>query len=719
MPIYDGEGFQTKKISKKKNTSAVQSPTASFPDQGTYQSDGATTIFGYVQKKVEDARGNSTTWMDKQAKFNRLRMRIKKTKTFPFVGCSNIRMPTAEIKIRKLKAALVQVIFGMRPIVAVVPPPSGRWETAQKIEKWIDHLIMDKMVLKPKAIIAIDQEVECGFYLMKPYWNVEMNRRQEEFHFKDISMEEAQQLFDGKTTKDQVVEFLQQKFDVDQSDWVADENDKILDEVATKVMKGIHDFTFYVQDVLYAGPDVALIDPAHIYVPVDAGYNPQDAQCLVHEFYLPMHVLESNAITKGWDIEGVSEIKTYNNYDTRSMKDNQRDLAEGINRLNGPSNSVRIWEYYGWYDLDGDGVKEKVVITCAPDFKKVMRKKGLPFSNGKFPFVKLFYELTSDRWYAHRGLVELAEDIIKEIDVQHNMKIDSQTIRNAPMFVYRAGMVNPNLVQMIPNQGIPVNGMQPLQDSIQVLNAHNPNVEFSYKDEQMILESKVEEMVGQIDFTLQSMINRRQPRTLGEVELQNQNAQNVFSLDADMNRDQFAELFNMCWDLWCQYGDEKEEFSYFGANGWEKINLSKEEIQGKYKMTVRGNDQNTNPQTKMQKAQQIVQAITNPALIQMGVITPIQAANGMKRFFQQLDVEGWEEFVNMNPQPPPPPPLSSIIKTNYADLMPGEKAQVLHSEGIAPDVHGQALAQQDKLNEQMMQHAQATQPPPSPTGAQQ
>jgi len=69
---------------------------------------------------------------------------------------------------RKLKAALANVIFGIRPIVQAVPSPSGNWETARKIEKFLDHLIMEKIDIKPKSLIAIDQTLEKGFFLLKP-----------------------------------------------------------------------------------------------------------------------------------------------------------------------------------------------------------------------------------------------------------------------------------------------------------------------------------------------------------------------------------------------------------------------------------------------------------------------------------------------------------------------------------------------------------------------
>jgi hypothetical protein len=157
----------------------------------------------------------------------------------------------------------------------------------------------------------------------------------------------------------------------------------------------------------------------------------------------------------------------------------------------------------------------------------------------------------------------------------------------------------------------------------------------------------------------------------------------------------------MIWDLWCQYGNDQEEFQYFGENGWEKIRLSKEEIQGGYKFLVRGNDQNTNPNVKIQKAQQIITAITNPVLLQTGVVGPQQIVAGMKRFFQTLDIEGWEQFINTQVQPPQPPPIADLIKPKFKDLTDVEQAQVLQSAGVMPDAQGRMM---DKQIE-MQQHA--------------
>ena len=662
--------------------------------------------YQYIDKKVEDAITKTTAWEQSQAKWHKLRMRIKKSKTSPFIGCSNIRMPTAEIKIRKLKAALVNTVIGIRPVVQAIPSPSGNMNVARKIEKFLDHLIMNVINITNKTIIAIDQELEKGFYLLKPYWRLEITNRIEELSLDDISVEEASMLYNLDTPIDAIKQDIAQRLEVDMSDWVAEDNQKEVDRVVEEILKGKEKVEFRLKDVLYNAPDVSLVSPERCFVPSDSPLNPQECEFVCHEFFMPWFKVKINAEEKSWNKDSVEAIEYWKGRDKDKVKDASRDetdveriksLREGIDRINSASEQVRIWEWYGWYDINDDGVPEKCVITTAPDFGVTLRKITLPFSNGKFPFVKLCYEITDDRWFSHRGIPELIEDIIKEIDVQHMQKIDSQTIRNAPMFVYRAGLVNPNTVKFIPGQGVPVQGMNRLDDTLTVLNSNNPNVEFSYEREQMLLETKVEELIGQVDFTLQSMINKRQPRTLGEVQMQQQNMQMVFSLDATMNVNAFSELFSMIWELWCDNGDDEYEFAYFGKDGWEKIKLSREEIQGKYTIVVRGNDQNTNSQVRMQKAQQVMMASANEMAIQMGVIKPHHLAEAYDLFYKELDIpehqrlhEAPEQLfkeMQMRQQQPPPPE----VRINAKDLTDAEMADVLKKKGIQPDAQGRGM----------------------------
>lgn len=649
-----------------------------------------------ITERADDAMTLTTVWEQDNLKWHRMRMRIKKAKNKPFPGCANLRMPTIETKIRKLKAALVNVIFGIRPVVQVIPNPGGNFNSAIKIEKFLDHLIMDIVKLKSKAIIAIDQMLEKGFYLMKPYWKTQITTRIEEFDVGTLPLQEAVWLFDPERKPEELIPIIQKRFDVDMSDMVTKDNQEELTRISEELISGKEKIKAEFKDVICNYPDISLAEPERVYVPGDSGYSPQDCEWLIHEFFLPLETVKANGELKKWNLEDIEDLETALATKDKDI-DTLKETREGI-EIHDRTGKVKIWECYCWHDINNDGENERCIITIAPDFDIVLRKITLPFYSGKIPLVKMFYELTDDRWFSHRGIPELIEDIVKEIDIQHCQKIDHQTICNSPMFVHRANMVNKNTLQFVFGQSLPVHGMQPLDDIIRPLNRNNPNIEFSYEREQMMLETKVEELIGQVDFTLQSMINKRQPRTLGEVQLQNQNMQQVFSLDADMLRTAFEDLFNWVWELWCQYGDDTYEFAYFGKDGWEPIRLTKEEVQGHYKITVRGNDQNTNPQTRLQKAQAIMAGLQNQLAIQMGVITPMNVANAYKRFYQELDIPNWEELISM-PQPPQPPPPGSDIKVMFQELEDGEKAQILKNRGIQPDIQSRSLKSDAMIKE--------------------
>lgn len=645
------------------------------------------SLFEIIHKQVEQSKSDRAAWHKKLDKWHKMRFRIKKQKDFPFKDSSNIRMPTADVVIKKIKSGIMGVVFSLRPIVQVLPAPGSDREVAVRIEKFLDHLFMDVIEkFKQKVEMGIDISLEKGFSLLKPYWRTEITKRKETYKIDEAPLEEVLFLF--KAPRELLYEQIIARFSVDTDNRVIEDNLKSIDAAIDDIRAGKDEVSFEVQDIVYDFPDIAVIEPDKYLVPSDSGTDPQNLPHGTHEFFLTYDQIKANVETKGWSRAIIDEVDAFKGVSEDDQTNKfTKEQREGISRLNNASQLVKVRETIGWYDLNGDGIVEKAIVTTLPDFKLEARRSTLTQLSGKFPIVKLFYELTYDRWYSHRGIPEQLEDIITEIDVQHNMKIDAQTIRNAPMFVYRSGMVNPNNVQMIPNQGIAVNGLQSLDDTLKVLNLHNPNVEFSYEREEQLLESKIQELTGQVDFGLQSRINKRQPRTLGEVDAQVQNASRNFSNDVDHYTQAFSELANFIFELWAEYGKDEYEFMYFGESAQgESVKITKEEIQSKFKIKIRGNDQNVNPEIRLQKAQQILQVALNPMLIQMGIVGPQQTANGVKRFLQELDISDWEEYVITDIKPPKPPSPSQRIEPKFADLEESEQAQVLQDMGIKPDI---------------------------------
>ena len=654
-------------------------------------------LLTFIQSRLKDSIQNTSAYATKQERYHKLRMRIRdKKKTFPFDGASDLRMPTGDTKIRKIKSAIINLVFGIRPVVQVTPGPTGNPQTARKIEKFLDHLIMDIMPTYEKSLIAIDQELEKGMYFMKPYWRIDTTCRLEELSPDDFSIDEIAFILDPDTPEDVKIDGLAEVLEADMSDRVRSFNTEQLEKVLEKINSGETEIGVTLKDEIYDAPDVALVSPEFLYVPANSPFSIQDCEFICHEFFLPLRVVKANK-EKGWEVDNIEELKNYSSYNDTTLTEMLKDRREGIERLQ-KTEMVKIREIYCWYDLNGDGYEEKCLITMLADFNKIVRKIPISNKSGKWQFVKFVWEILDDRFYSSRGVIEIIEDIIKEIDIQHMQKLDQQTIRNNPMFVYRVGMVNPNLVKFMPNQGIPVKGSLDLKNVVDVINANNPNVEFSYEKEENILLSRIEELIGQMDFSLHSMLNKREPRTLGEVNLQVQNMQTVFSMDASVHINSFTDLFNMIWELWCEHGKDEYEFSYFGERGMERIKMSREEIQGKYKIKIRGNDQNTNPQIRIQKAQAILQGVLNPLSLQTGVVTPAQIIEGYAQYYQELGVDNWERFINTNPTPPQVP---QPINPKFDELTDGEKIQLLQRNGINPDVQGRALNKEIELSEVM------------------
>lgn len=675
------------KKDKSKSTKSDNKVAANYPAKVTSE------LFSEISSKVEENQNFTSTWENNQLKWYNLRMRVKKEKTFPFVGCSNVRMPTGDTIIKKAKASHVGTLFGVRPVVQAIPSPSGSLDIARKIEKFLDHLLMDVMDVRKKAIIAIDQCYEKGMYLLKPYWKVEITTRTETASLDDLTLDEAIELFNPEVSTDNLCDLFIDKFSVDRSDLVFDDNKEASLKALEKVLTGSETVTFNVKDVTYNFPDIALVSPDRFFVKPNSRAFVEDLECGTHEYYLPLRRIRANIGKKGWDSKAIEELNDWKTADFKNLTDVAKDTREGIQRLQGYG-LVRIWEHYDWIDINNDGEVEKVCVTCAPDFHLVLKKVTLENFDGEWPFVKLFNELTDDRWFSHRGIIEQAEDIIKEIDIQHMQKIDQQTIRNTPQFLYRVGAINPNLLQFRLDQAIPVHGLQPMKDSIDVLNANNSNVEFSYDREEQILLGKIEEMVGQVNFNLQSQINRREPRTLGEVQLQYNSSQQVFSLDATILSDCFSKLFQKVFGLWSQYGPDDYEFNYFGDKKPERVKLTKEEIQGKYFIKVRANDYNSNPQVRLQKAQMILQMVSNPLAAKMGVVGPMQLAAAYRLAYRELDIESPEQFVMDAPQPTPQSPE---LPRGFETLASGEKAQILAKLGIQPDLAERSADKEHEL----------------------
>ena len=682
-------------------------------------------IFKSLYNQIESAQTLRGAWSQKMDYYMRMRMRIRKEKTFPFPGASNLRLPTIEKYIRKIKAGLFNVVWGIKPHAMVIPEPTSNPEAGWKLETYMDWLLDTKIKFPKKLSILIDKMLEKGFCLVEPIWKMSDEKRTFEIDLADIPKEMLVQIF-SVLEDESLVEAIAKLFSVDMSESVRYQNTEALKEAIGKLRTGNRKVKLTLADETYNNVDINIHDPENVFVPVDSTANPQDARFIAVEFYEPWDVVKQKARNEVYDESVINEMDAYSKINVSEhvpslgnsslnsiFKTSQmtEDMREGISRVNNPSRNVKLWRVYAWYDLDDDGIEERNVFIIAPEWKKILVKFPFTYSHKHWPIIRFDSEITQDRWYAPRGVPEMLEDIDKEINAQHNQKIDNQTIRNTPMFAFRSGIINPRLVKFIPGQAIPVNGMTPLNDAISVLNNSSAGTEFSYRDEEMLLKSEIQELYGQVDYSLQSQINRRQPRTAEEVSKQAESSNLVFSLDSTLFGESISEMFTQMIALTQQYLKDSVYFQVVGEG--QTVHLTREEIQGEFQIRIRGNDVNTNAARRLGFAEAKIQMLANPYAIQSGMYTPVNHYYAMKEYLQETGDVFWDKKISI-PQPPPPPappPAITNIKTNFIELTPMEKAQVLESAGIKPDIQGHVMDKQLEVMTEM------TDPKPSKNGA--
>jgi hypothetical protein len=167
-------------------------------------------------------------------------------------------------------------------------------------------------------------------------------------------------------------------------------------------------------------------------------------------------------------MEVVSKLEGKQQTDTESNTWEEHSYYSGITRVKDVADGLdtteiledhktNVWEIYTKMDLDGDRLKEKVVIWYHPDSRTVLAAYPYPFPFEEWPIVRFQFEHLSPRPYESRGVAELVSVHQAQVNKMHNARLDAVQITLAPMFQMKvtAGEVNRN-IKFMPGRIIPV-----------------------------------------------------------------------------------------------------------------------------------------------------------------------------------------------------------------------------------------------------------------------
>lgn len=548
----------------------------------------------------QDAERDRQTWLEKVNRNYKKRFGIRpSTKNFPWPGAANHHVYLSDEKVRRMKPNYINLAFEGDPIVRFEPVGSTPPQIAQNAEIYMDWTLKYDMTRAPgfnyMESLALIVDDMCGHYglgIGKVVWHQESRHRTSVLDLDKVSEQIRQILDNPLTTNEELRRILIEQMGLDPENA---HDSKQIESAIKQFRSGKRIIKVKEQYVSYKGARLFHVEPHLITVPRDTTHI-QTARWIKHDMYMCYNdLMMGQRDGKYSNVEKLEELKPKAIRDFYSTLESTKESREGNYSFTQEESLYKISEFYAYYDIDGDGVGEKVVITVCEDAGDsepvILRFIEFPYDHGKWPFVVFRNEMTDERYYSSRGLVEMLDHYQTIATNMENHKLDRMTIANSLPLKARLNSINPNNIRWNPAQPIWVKRMDDLE-SLAI-----PNVDMSYDQEQGKIRELAETYIGQPDFMMGQMARTQERRTKFEASEMVSQGRQIFSLEARLFKNSLQEMYDQIYELLMQYGDE---VTYVRVVGEEKnttpggipipahLRLSKEQLRGNFVIVPNG-----------------------------------------------------------------------------------------------------------------------------------
>ncbi len=591
---------------------------------------------------------------------------------FPWKGASDLRIPLEKIKMREIKSTINRT--SLRPVPFLMVKYSGPaefYETATSVCKEIEDFLEDKLkngtngheILKG----CINPTTRDGTAIPHFPWETEFEHVTDYKLYTDLS------------------EFVKDYPDSDSAGVSEDKYDEIVKILADG---GKYDVQFDYDMPTYDGPKgyiVPLIDFVHWPVYIS---DIRDMSCHGKRIWYTDYQLEDmRDMGKFPNAKDVDEIIASGGDTHEDSLTTSRDNIEGIIRDMKQSSEYECFELAYKKDLDGDGVREKYLITFAFRKMKILRIEKYPIRKGKTTYFPLRY-IKRDNRFLGVSLVDDILDLAKEATTIHRMRINSRTITHVPSFIAKAGAkgrFDPSRSDLAFYPGVTFWPDDPAD--IKQFDIRPVDLSGSV-DEETLLYQLVDLVTGSSS-GLSGQSNPLDPRAPArkQSELLRQSTNRIDDyVDETLNT--YADIGQHYLDMYYQYGPDRIRYFVSGENG-EQIEREIERSKlynPNVKLVVNGTSVFMNPNSEFENNKEIEGIIA---------INPVSAQNPRIRYESLARLLKAARVPDEKKLLPTPDELSKL--TGDQGLIPTEQQNDLKmKEKLAQERIAQRVAEGDK-----------------------
>lgn len=575
-------------------------------------------------ENIKDTDAGASKWIERQKHFIKLQFGPRDQRNFPWPDASNVNVPMTEGIIRRFRPGLAALVLDANPVATFVSPDERDDAAARKAEPFWHWLFLEKMNPEREILRVIDLMANRGHAYTREGWEYRTELRTRSIPVREIfggdfnawlqtARVAAEQQGREFVPLEAVMALLADQYQMDiQDDFEGNE----LVSAARAILEGADYAKIRYREVIKDQPALKAIDPINVIVDQDED-RIEDAEffAIIHQMTAETlrqkvrdgHFDAKSGVAIAEELEGSDADRRHTKHaDAEGQRASIRDL---VNRRTGLSKRQRrhagiprtpVWEIFAKLDVNGDGIKERVVIWWSVVDEAPLSVIEYPFALDHWPVTLYQFEPHAARPYESRGVPELLYDLQRELNADHNNRRDlAQLLLNPPIEYEMTGMDPDSMPEWAPGVLFPVvrkGSVGPMQFDLRPLT----QLLAQENQTQRIAES----FIGTFDATITNLSAGRERRTASEVNAITQLAANVFGLDARMFQKAFGRTLSNLWAIWLDLGDEQ---MYFRATGEQKPQIMKKSEVGKhFDIKPAGTPSSTNRGFMLSNMQQVI-----------------------------------------------------------------------------------------------------------------
>lgn len=553
-----------------------------------------------IAGKARDEKQNRQEWENRMDSYTRKRYGLRSKKNFPWPGSANFILPQIDSDINRLKPAYVNLAMGVSPIVTFEPFGPEDIEPARKRETLFDWRMRNEVKFFKDYCLSVDYMLDKGFTLFKTGWRFETRTYTKVIDLKDIPQQILEALYMPEVNDEMLGAIFAEEL---KPDMTLEENVEAIKKAVSEFRRGKSRFEMEFTEKAVNRAEVKSLNPREDVVFPVGTCDIQDALFIDHKFWVTKDYIKKCIKSGKYEKHDDDDIdcwtsKSYDGSDSEQLK----FARDGVRKENSQSDLVLLHEISTWYDTNGDGIEERVIITfpdADPDC--VLRFIENPYDHGMFPYVVVRREFNDAEIMSSRGIPALDDDFQTGISTLFNQDIDAGTITTTPTVVARKNSVkNLRNLRYVPGQVVETENGTADYTVVQNTNLGQAN----RFNNMQYLKAWSNDRIGNIQAAISQINNTpgagpQGSKTAREVGAIEGAASQQNSMDLLVFQSQMVDLYYQIDSLYYQFGDDEESIAITGQPAQR---ITRKETQGRFNIVPNGRLDNSNPQLRAQKS---------------------------------------------------------------------------------------------------------------------